>query len=163
MVVTTKLKDITDDNANSENNDGPSPSTSFSCKSSVWSSKGRPSEEDNKATEMFLALRKKYAHFFDDRKTVKFQLWKKIADEMYEKGVFVGHGKEGAIKCRQKFTNLTRMYLQYNKHNHITGTETIPEPPYYNEIHAILGYKDKVRSTVTCYASVGITVGSCIR
>lgn len=56
----------------------------------------------------------------------------------------IPEGRNGAEKCRQKFANLQRSYLNYRKHIKTTGTEKRDFPPYFEEMDAILGNKDKV-------------------
>lgn len=80
----------------------------------IWCSK-RKHEKDHEATLLFLKLRSKYASKFNDRKTIKSSLWQRIAVEMSEAGFYIGDGKESGEKCRQKFANLQRTYM-----NHIT-------------------------------------------
>lgn len=112
----------------------------------IWTSK-RPTQEDIEATETFLKLRIKYADKFDDRKTVKTQLWQKIANEMSEMGLFVGEGKDAVEKMRLKFSNLQKQYLLYIKHMKSTGESQKDPPPFFELMHGILGRKDKSNPT----------------
>jgi hypothetical protein len=132
----------------------PSCSTSDSCSTSfrndndisdkcnIWCSK-RPNATDQEATLLFLNLRDKYATDFDDKKHIKSQLWKKIAKEMADSGFKVGEGKEAVEKLRQKFANLQKQYLKHIQHVKQTGEEKREPPPFFNEMHGILGHKDK--------------------
>ena len=109
---------------------------------SVWSTK-RPSVKDSKATEIFLELRQKYAHEFDDKKHVKTQLWGKIAREMYALGFDVGTGRDAVEKLRQKFSNLQKQYMKHVSHMKRTGEEKKEPPPFFSEMHGIMSNKHK--------------------
>lgn len=111
--------------------------------STVWSAR-KPTTIDNDATKLFLELRKKYKNKFDDKKTVKSQIWALIAQEMNIGGYYVGEKKEAIEKCRMKFANLQRNYLNYWKHVSTTGGEKRDPPPFFEEMHDILGTKDKI-------------------
>ncbi|CAH1114747.1 unnamed protein product [Psylliodes chrysocephalus] len=85
----------------------------------------------------------KYNEKCNDRKTLKQALLQKIAGDMKNKGFDIQEGREGAEKS-QKFANKQRSYLNYMKNIKTTGTEIKDPPPYFDEMHAILGNKDKV-------------------
>ncbi|XP_044745660.1 uncharacterized protein LOC123307426 [Coccinella septempunctata] len=112
-------------------------------KSMVWSSK-KPSKRDHDATKFFLRIRVEYSHKFDDRKTIKGQIWSLIAKKMNENGFYVGEGRDAVEKCRMKFANLQKQYLNHMNHLKKTGAEHKSEPLYFSEMHSILGGKDKV-------------------
>lgn len=118
------------------------PSGSSTSPYLVWSSK-RSTQVDHEATKFFLQLRSQYAEKFDDKKSVKNQLWALIAKTMNENGFFVGEKKEAVEKCRMKFANLQKSYLNYIRHINSTGTDKKDPPPYYEEMHSILSSKDK--------------------
>ncbi|CAH1101791.1 unnamed protein product [Psylliodes chrysocephalus] len=105
----------------------------------VWKSKGKNSEEDKQAVEILLVERLRLAHKFDDKKTVKIQLWKEIAQEL-EKHKFNVTGEQ----CRQKFSNIQKSYINYVRQINSTGSGKIDPPENYDLIHAILGGKDKI-------------------
>lgn len=109
----------------------------------VWCSK-KPSNRDHDATVCFLQLREKYGKQFEDRKTIKNQLWQKIATEMQNAGYYIGEGKEAAERCRQKFANLQKQYMNHVKHMTTTGEQRKDPPPFFEEMHNLLGSKDKV-------------------
>lgn len=77
-------------------------------------------------------------------KNTKVGLWGKIAAEMVNAGFNVGIGREASEKCRQKFANLQRAYINFINHVNKTGQEFQKEPPFYEQLHEILGDKDKV-------------------
>lgn len=52
--------------------------------------------------------------------------------------------REDAERCRQKFANLQRGYVNYIKNMKTTGAGKRDPPPYFNEIDIILRDKDKV-------------------
>lgn len=93
----------------------------------IWSSKKKPTEQDNNATKYFLELRAEYAAKFNDKKTHKQTIWQEIANKLKQKGFDLGSG--GAEKCRQKFW----------EHVQTTGKEKMNPPPFYEELHSILG------------------------
>ncbi|KAF5294106.1 hypothetical protein FQR65_LT10931 [Abscondita terminalis] len=113
----------------------PVPSSADQTDNTFWS---------RQATLLFLKLRTDFNNKFNDRKTVKQSLWQKIASELRIHGFDIPEGREGAEKCRQKFANLQRTYLNYIKHIKTTGEEKKDPPPYFNEVDAILRNKDKV-------------------
>ncbi|KAL1489776.1 hypothetical protein ABEB36_013710 [Hypothenemus hampei] len=51
-------------------------------------------------------------------------------------------GKEE--KCRQKFANLQRSYMNFVQNMKKTGSGKRDHPPFFNELQEILGDKDKV-------------------
>ncbi|KAK9702506.1 hypothetical protein QE152_g29885 [Popillia japonica] len=69
--------------------------------SNIWKSKGRPTKAEDQATTLLLQLRAQLAPKFDDKKTVKHQLWVKIAEELENSGYSCGTGKGGGERCRQ--------------------------------------------------------------
>lgn len=103
----------------------------------IWTRK-KPNDRDNEATALLLAERQKLSSLFDDKKTRKSKLWNDIAQKLIEKGFFLGD--KGGEKCRQKFANLQKAYLQYIKHQNTTGSERNDDIPLFmDEIHSILG------------------------
>lgn len=88
---------------------------------------------------MELRSSEKFIKKFNDRKTVKWTLWKEIAQELNKKGFNVD-----AVKCRQKFLNLTKAYVAFVRHCNKTGNNKVNTPPFYDLLHNILGNKDKV-------------------
>jgi hypothetical protein len=130
-----------------DDNDNPQTSTQENpakLEPPLWSSKCKNnSAKDHEATLLLLKLRLELAAKFNDRKTMKQGLWQNIAREMKEKRFPIEGDKEGAEKCRQKFSNLQRTYMNHITHMKRTGEETKRPPPYFNEIHDILGNKDK--------------------
>lgn len=103
----------------------------------VWKSKGKASADDEEATTLLLNLRQKYATKFDDKKTTKTSLWNTIASEMR-------HTYDvNAVQCKQKFDNLYKTYLKHLSHMKMTGTDKKDPPPFFNEMHGIMGDKHK--------------------
>lgn len=115
--------------------------------SNIWKSKGRPTKADDQATTLLLQLRAQLAPKFDDKKTVKNQLWVKIVEELENSGYSCGTGKERGERCRQKFSNLQKQYLQHKQHMRKTGEKKKEPPPFFDEMHGILGSKHKVNPT----------------
>lgn len=102
----------------------------------IWCRK-KPNEIDLEATAQLLKLRNELSSQFDDKKTVKAKLWQRIAKELIKN---FNLGDNGAEKCRQKFSNLQRCYLNYVKHQKTTGSEKSDDiPPFFDELHSILG------------------------
>jgi hypothetical protein len=93
--------------------------------------------------KILLKLRLELAAEFNDTKTMKQGLWQNIAKEMKEKRFPIEGHKEGTEKYRQKFSNLQRTYMNHIAHMKRTGEKTKRPPPYFNEIHDMLGNKDK--------------------
>lgn len=104
----------------------------------------KKTEMSKEATLEFLRMRKEFNTKFNDRKTVKNCLWEKIALEMRNNGYEMPGGREGAERCRQKFANLQRSYMNYIKQMKTTGSERRDPPPYFEEMNEILGGKHKV-------------------
>jgi hypothetical protein len=127
--------------------EGPVDTTDNETNATIWKGKGRPTANDEEATAMLLTLRGKYSSKFEDKKTIKSQIWNKIAQELAEAGFNCGIGKEGGERCRQKFANLQKQYLNHLKHVQRTGEEKRDPPPFFSEMHGILGSKDKVAPT----------------
>ena len=74
---------------------------------------------------------------FKAKKTTKGKLWQQIADTLHQKGFIVG--QNGAERCRQKFSNLTKAYLNYVKHQKTTGAgDSMEVPPFFDELHSLL-------------------------
>ncbi|XP_031335469.1 uncharacterized protein LOC116176167 [Photinus pyralis] len=111
----------------------------------IWSSRGKPTDLDRRATEYMLELRNsaKFQTLFADKKTVKMSIWGKIAELLGSAG-FPLNPKEGGKKCYQKFQNLTKMYINFIKHVKTTGGEAREPPPHYDLLHNILGDKHKI-------------------
>lgn len=86
----------------------------------------------------------KYRKLFSDKKHSKQSLWTAIALEMNEAGFSIPTGKDGAEKCRQKFANLQRTYMNFVRKVDTTGEYRVERPPYYEEMDNILGDKHKV-------------------
>ncbi|CAG9760046.1 unnamed protein product [Ceutorhynchus assimilis] len=59
-------------------------------------------------------------------------------------GYNVGDRREGAERCRLKFANLQKQYLQHIRHMNTTGEKKKNEPSFFSQMHGILGQKDKV-------------------
>ncbi|KAL1493853.1 hypothetical protein ABEB36_009539 [Hypothenemus hampei] len=95
-------------------------------------------------TQLFLSLRKEHNEKFNDKKTLKTTLWQKIALELNNKGYDIPKGREGGEKCRQKFANLQRSYMNFVQNMKKTGSGKRDPPPFFNELQEILGDKDKV-------------------
>lgn len=105
---------------------------------SVWTTKGKGTEHCHEATQLLIELRGKYNANFADKKTNKMYLWKKIAEQLRNYGYNV-NGK----KCQQKFANLQKNYLKFKDNVQTTGAGKKEPPPYYEEMHGVLGMKDK--------------------
>lgn len=67
-------------------------------------------------------------------------MWQKIANEINSK---FNLGENGAERCRQKFANLTKVYMTYIKNQKTTGSGHVDAPAFFEEMHDILGSKDK--------------------
>ncbi|CAH1104333.1 unnamed protein product [Psylliodes chrysocephalus] len=115
------------------------PSSATNCE--IWSNKGKPSEEDILATTKLLEIRgsNKYKQLFNDKKNPKNKLWKNVAMVMTENGFAVT-----AVKCQQKYLNLVKSYTNHVRHLHQTGEGKKVPPPFYEEMHSIIGSKDKI-------------------
>lgn len=87
----------------------------------VWTSK-KLTGLDHEATQYFLQLRASYSKKFEDKKTIKRQLYGMIAKKNVV-GYYVGEGREAIEKCRMKFANMQKQYLQYIGHMKTTGAE----------------------------------------
>lgn len=109
----------------------------------LWTSKGKETATDHQASEFMLSRRLFYAKKFDDKSTVKNDIWKKIAYEMVAAGFEINVDKSGIEKLRQKFKNLVRKYTEFLKHINQTGRERKHFPEHYQLLHSILGDKDK--------------------
>ncbi|CAH1959595.1 unnamed protein product [Acanthoscelides obtectus] len=108
----------------------------------IWTKK-KPSEMDYEATHLMLSLREEKSTYFDDKRTRKLKLWNDIAKEFEENNFHLGN--KGGERCHQKFANLQKTYLSYMKHQTTTGSERIDDiPPFFDELHSILGCKHKV-------------------
>jgi hypothetical protein len=46
-------------------------------------------------------------------------------------------------QLKQKFSNLQKTYIKFRDNMKKTGTQKINPPPFYDDLHAILGTKDK--------------------
>ncbi|VEN60031.1 unnamed protein product [Callosobruchus maculatus] len=79
---------------------------------------------------------------FDDKKTIKAKLWQRIADSIQESNYNIG--SNAAEKCRQKFANLMKAYLNFLKNQKITGPEAEDMPSFYNDIYKVFGAKHKI-------------------
>ncbi|CAH1107413.1 unnamed protein product [Psylliodes chrysocephalus] len=57
-------------------------------------------------------------------------------------------GEEGfcvsGVQCQQKFMNLSKKYINFQRHVHQTGVERKEPPQFYDDLDKILGNKDKV-------------------
>ncbi|CAG9769773.1 unnamed protein product [Ceutorhynchus assimilis] len=108
----------------------------------IWTKK-KPTANDLEATSLLLSTRQKMSKLFDDKKTRKAKLWNDVAKTLEDNNYKLG--EKGGERCRQKFANLQKSYLAYIKHQTTTGTEKTDEvPPFFEEIHSILGGKHKV-------------------
>lgn len=102
----------------------------------IWSRK-KPTQQDIEATKSMLTLRENLKHLFDDKKTKKLKLWKDLAKELELQGYNLGGN--GGERCRQKFANLQKAYLSYISNQVTTGSEVKDVPPFFEEMHGILG------------------------
>lgn len=109
----------------------------------LWKTK-KPTQIDHEATLAFLALRKQFDAEFADKKNSKNFVWSKIVNKMNEMGFVVGDGVEGREKLRQKFANMTAMYIKTIQKRNNTGEGKITYPLYFDEMDDILGDKHKV-------------------
>lgn len=111
----------------------------------VWVPNQKGTDRDIEATYALLELRSSpfYKKAFVDKKHSKMSLWQKIAEALCEMGFDVGSGKEGAEKCRQKFANLQKKYTNYVDNINKTGSAFSQKPMFYDEMHSILGDKDR--------------------
>ncbi|CAH1105142.1 unnamed protein product [Psylliodes chrysocephalus] len=112
----------------------------------VWVSH-KKSPLDNEATKFLLNLRGRpeYQRMFSDKKNKKINIWQKIAEEMKKAGYNLGESiKQNTEKCRQKFANLQKSYINFLDSVKKTGAEYQSKPAYFDDIHKILGEKDKV-------------------
>ncbi|CAH1131031.1 unnamed protein product [Ceutorhynchus assimilis] len=102
---------------------------------------------DIEATTALLTIRGRdeFQKKFKDKKHQKITLWRQIADELRESGFDIGQGKEGAEKCRQKFCNLQKVYIAFRDNMKQTGSSFQEKPAFFEEMHKILGEKDKVK------------------
>lgn len=123
----------TDDNATEQ---VPVEQPVETVKDILWTKK-KPTDRDCEATSLLLALRQKMADQFDDKKNTKAKLWQKIAGTLKENNFSLGD--KAADRCRQKFANLTKSYLSYVKQQQTTGEGKIDPPPFFDEMHSILG------------------------
>lgn len=120
----------------------------------VWTNH-RAGDIDNAATERLLDLREELSMKFDDKKNTKTHMWQVIANTMNREGFFVGAGKEGAERCRQKFSNLEKKYVAFINAVKTTGNEKKEAPPFYNKLHGILGKKHKYFPSTTFDSLIG--------
>lgn len=112
----------------------------------IWSQRGKNCEQDVAATELFLQLRLKYDNLFMDKKTCKNNIWKEISNKMAEAGYIISENpKLAAEKCRQKFQNLTKLYINHINHMNKTGEQQKLPPNHFGILHDILGQKHKVK------------------
>ncbi|XP_031329470.1 uncharacterized protein LOC116160417 [Photinus pyralis] len=141
----------------SETMTNPLPSASTSVEDVIWKSARNQTQADINAIITFLTLRSsdKYDRLFNDKKTVKLKVWQMLAEAMNQEGFHVGNGKEAAERCRQKYHNLMKSYLQLTK-NSKTGTEGgKPLPPYFDLMHKLYGTKHSVNPTYTVDSLTG--------
>lgn len=110
----------------------------------IWSHR-RPTENDYNATEYFLQLRssEKYKALFGDKKFGKYKLWSEIAEEMNNAGFYVGEGREAAERCRQKFSNLEKGFLNYMKLVK-SGNRNKNPPQFYDLLYNLVDHEDKL-------------------
>ncbi|CAH1105934.1 unnamed protein product [Psylliodes chrysocephalus] len=102
----------------------------------------KPTERDIETTKVLLTLRQRDFRLFDDKKTSKRKLWNEIADTLKQYGFNVGPNR--GERRRQKFSNLIKSYISYVKNQTVTGAERNDNiPPFYEELHSILGSKKK--------------------
>ncbi|KAL1488112.1 hypothetical protein ABEB36_015070 [Hypothenemus hampei] len=109
-----------------------------------WSSSLKNNSRDIEATEFFLQLRYEMSDKFNDRKTLKNNLWSEICKKMNAAGYVVGESKVGIEKCRQKFANLQRSYINYVEHMKKTDESKRDPPLFRGLLHSILKNKDKI-------------------
>lgn len=106
----------------------------------VWRSKGKPTEDDERATSLFLQLRHKYAKAFSEKNTFKHCLWIQIAKEMYDTGYNIFSHKENVLtKCKKRFSKLATSYVKYMEHVKTPGAEAREPPPFFDQLQLILG------------------------
>lgn len=100
------------------------------------------------ATITFLELRtsERYEKLSSDKK-VKLQVWQKLAEELQQLGFAVGNGKDGAERCRKKYYNLQKMYLQQIKSSQTTGTRKQTLQKYYDLLEKLFGKQNNMRPT----------------
>ncbi|XP_050545381.1 uncharacterized protein LOC126907818 [Daktulosphaira vitifoliae] len=118
----------------------------------LWSMR-TPCQKDIEATREMLALvaSKKYQDMFNDQCTVKIRVWKRICEELMNKGYRIADSvNEGGIKCHQKWRNLEKSYRNYL----ISSTDpnsSAPKkpPPYFEALHEILKKKKKYANAAT--------------
>lgn len=119
-----------------------------------------PCQKDIEATREMLALvaSKKYQDMFNDQCTVKIRVWKRICEELMNKGYRIADSvNEGGIKCHQKWRNLEKSYRNYL----ISSTDpnsSAPKkpPPYFEALHDILKRKKKYANAATYTQTVVI-------
>lgn len=99
----------------------------------------KATDADLEATSLLLALRQKMAdQFVDKKKTLKANCGRKLhVPTLKENNLKLGDN--AADRCRQKFANLTKLYLQYIKQKKSTGAGTIDSPQFFDEMHSIFG------------------------
>ncbi|CAG9814616.1 unnamed protein product [Phaedon cochleariae] len=61
-----------------------------------------------------------------EEEKLKLKLWKEISEELCKKGYLAD-----AEKCRQKFANLSKKYVEFVRHGKQTGKEKNQEPASY--------------------------------
>lgn len=128
---------------------------SFNDSNILWVQR-KPTERDIAATERLLDLRLEYSKYFNDKKTTKQSLWQTIAERLSSEGFNFNVSKtQAGEKCRQKFANLQKTYMNYISHCKQTGNERKEPPQYYSKLHSIFGDKHKV-FPVAIHDSLGI-------
>ncbi|VVC36552.1 Winged helix-turn-helix DNA-binding domain [Cinara cedri] len=124
----------------------------------LWTTR-TSSKEDMEATKEMLALvsSKKYQNMFNDKCTIKIQIWKRIYKELLSKGYLIAEStKEGSIKCHQKWRNLEKSYRNFLiSLTDPTNLIARKPPPFFDEMHKILKRKKKyANATETTYTVV---------
>ncbi|XP_044760900.1 uncharacterized protein LOC123318355 [Coccinella septempunctata] len=108
----------------------------------IWIKK-KPTDTDIAATHLMLRLREQKKEQFNNKKNNKRQLWAGIAEELTRNQFMLG--ANGGERCRQKFANLTKSYLKYLRNQKTTGAAFMEHPPFFEEVHSILGEKHKTQ------------------
>ncbi|KAK9739875.1 hypothetical protein QE152_g8696 [Popillia japonica] len=80
-----------------------------------------------------------------------------LAEEMIKHGYNVGLGKEGGERCRQKYHNLMKQYLQIMKNSQRTGAEgSKPLPKYFSLLEKLFGSKHNIHPTYVIDSFTGV-------
>ncbi|XP_050420811.1 uncharacterized protein LOC126833484 [Adelges cooleyi] len=128
----------------------------------LWSMR-TPCQKDIEATREMLALvaSKKYQDMFNDQCTVKIRVWKRICEELMNKGYRIADSvNEGGIKCHQKWRNLEKSYRNYLiSSTDLNSSAPKKPPPYFEALHEILKKKKKYANAASYSYSQTVVVG----